>query len=219
MKKRNLLLTSLICLGVLTACSTNQKMDDMKKTDDSAMMKKEDKMSDEKKDMKDDKMSDDNKDMKKDDMKEGEPKAMNDGKPAPDFSLEGVDGKTYKLSDFKGKKVYLKFWASWCSICLSTLHDTEELASQEEGKDYVILTVVSPNHMGEKSAEDFKKWYDGLDYKHMPVLLDPSGKLLQEYGVRAYPTSAFIGSDGVLVEVHPGFMDKAGIEDKLKEIK
>lgn len=161
----------------------------------------------------------DKEDMKKDDIKEGETKAMNDGKPAPDFNLEGVDGKTYKLSDFKGKKVYLKFWASWCSICLSTLHDTDDLASQVEDKDYVILTVVSPNHMGEKSAEDFKKWYDGLDYKHTPVLLDSSGKLLQEYGVRAYPTSAFIGSDGVLVEVHPGFMDKAGIEDKLKEIK
>lgn len=156
--------------------------------------------------------------MKKDEMSEVENRAMNDGKAAPDFNLEGVDGKTYKLSDFKGKKVYLKFWASWCSICLSTLHDTDELASQEDGKDYVVLTVVSPNHMGEKSAEDFKKWYDGLGYQHLPVLLDPSGKLLQEYGVRAYPTSAFIGSDGVLVENHPGFMDKASIEEKLKEI-
>ncbi|MER0122297.1 peroxiredoxin family protein [Streptococcus sp. ZJ93] len=217
MKTKTLLLASLLSVGLLTACSS-QKADDMKKMDDSSMMKKDEKMSDEKKDMKDDKMSDkDN--MKKDEMGEGESKVMNDGKPAPDFTLEGVDGKTYKLSDFKGKKVYLKFWASWCSICLSTLRDTDDLASQVEDKDYVILTVVSPDHMGEKSAEDFKKWYDGLDYTHTPVLLDPSGKLLQEYGVRAYPTSAFIGSDGVLVEVHPGFMDKAGIENKLKEIK
>ncbi|MGT2799418.1 redoxin family protein [Streptococcus marmotae] len=217
MKTKTLLLASLLSVGLLTACST-QKADDMKKSDESAMMKKDEKMSDEKKDMKDEKMSDKD-DMKKDEMKEGESKMMNDGKPAPDFSLEGVDGKNYKLSDFKGKKVYLKFWASWCSICLSTLRDTDDLASKMDDKDYVILSVVSPDHMGEKSAEDFKKWYAGLDYKHMPVLLDPSGKLLQEYGVRAYPTSAFIGSDGVLVEVHPGFMDKAGIEDKLKEIK
>lgn len=210
MKTKTLLLASLLSVGVLTACS-HQGAENMKKMDDSSMMKKEDQMSDEK-------MSDtDN--MKKDEMVEGASQAMNDGKPAPDFNLEGVDGNTYKLSDFKGKKVYLKFWASWCSICLSTLHDTDELASQEEGKDYVILTVVSPNHMGEKSAEDFKKWYDGLGYKHAPVLLDPSGKLLQEYGIRAYPTSAFIGSDGVLVETHPGFMDKAGIEAKLNEIK
>ncbi|MBF0779072.1 redoxin family protein [Streptococcus cuniculi] len=216
MKTKTLLLASLLSVGLLIACS-DQKADDMKKTDDSSVMQKEDKMSDEKKDMNDEKMPN-KEDMKKDDMKEGGNKAMNDGKPAPDFNLEGVDGKTYKLSDFKGKKVYLKFWASWCSICLSTLQDTDDLASQVEDEDYIILTVVSPDHMGEKSAEDFKKWYDGLDYKHTPVLLDPSGKLLQEYGVRAYPTSAFIGSDGGLVEVHPGFMDKAGIEDKLKEI-
>lgn len=206
MKNKTVLLASLLSVGLLTACST-QKSDDMKKAEDSAMMKKEDKMSDEKEDM------------KQEEMKKGDSTAMNNGKPAPDFSLQGIDGKTYQLSDFKGKKVYLKFWASWCSICLSTLHDTDELASQAEGKDYVVLTVVSPGHMGEKSAEDFKKWYDGLDYKHMPVLLDTSGKLLQEYGVRAYPTSAFIGSDGVLVEVHPGFMDQAGIKDKLQEIK
>ena len=52
-------------------------------------------------------------------------------KMAKDFSLQGVDGKTYKLSDFKGKKVYLKFWASWCSICLSTLGDTNEMCIRD----------------------------------------------------------------------------------------
>ena len=69
-----------------------------------------------------------------------------------EFSLQGVDGKTYRLSDYKGKKVYLKFWASWCSICLSTLGDTNDLAKAEEGKDYVVLSVVAPTFNGEKSA-------------------------------------------------------------------
>lgn len=131
---------------------------------------------------------------------------------------KGVDGKTYKLSDFKGKKVYLKFWASWCSICLSTLKDTDELA-KNAGKDYVVLTVVSPGHVGEKSEADFKNWYEKLNYKHLPVLLDPSGKLLEQYGVRSYPTAAFIGSDGKLVKTRPGLIKKAEIESTLKSIK
>ena len=70
--------------------------------------------------------------------------------------------------DYKGKKVYLKFWASWCSICLASLPDTDELA-KEESDDYVVLTVVSPGQKGEQAEESFKKWYQGLDYKNLPA--------------------------------------------------
>ena len=139
------------------------------------------------------------------------------GEEVPDFELTGVDGKTYRLSDYKGKKVYLKFWASWCSICLASLPDTDELA-KEESDDYVILTVVSPGQKGEQAEEAFKKWYQGLDYKNLPVLLDPSGKLLASYGVRSYPTQAFIDKEGKLVKIQPGFMDKETILKTLKSI-
>lgn len=139
------------------------------------------------------------------------------GKIAPNFELKGVDGKNYKLSDFKGKKVYLKFWASWCSICLASLPDTNELA-KEQGDDYVVLTVVSPQHQGEKSEEDFKKWYKGLDYKDFPVLVDPSGQLLESYGIRSYPTQVFIDSKGNLIKTQPGFMQKEDIVETLKSL-
>ena len=137
------------------------------------------------------------------------------GEEVPDFELTGVDGKTYRLSDYKGKKVYLKFWASWCSICLASLPDTDELA-KEAGDDYVILTVVSLGQKGEQAEEAFKKWYQGLDYKDLPVLLDPSGQLLASYGVRSYPTQAFIDKEGKLVKIQPGFMDKETILENLK---
>lgn len=147
-----------------------------------------------------------------------ETQKMNQGEMAPDFTLQGLDGKTYRLSDLKGKKVYLKFWASWCSICLSTLGDADQLAS-EVGEDVQVLSVVSPNQNGEKSEADFKSWYAGLDYKHLPVALDASGNLLKAYGVRSYPTSAFIGSDGVHVKTHVGFMSKEDIKTNLQNIK
>ena len=137
------------------------------------------------------------------------------GEEVPNFELTGVDGKTYRLSDYKGKKVYLKFWASWCSICLASLPDTDELA-KEESDDYVVLTVVSPGQKGEQAEEGFKKWYQGLDYKDLPVLLDPSGQLLASYGVRSYPTQAFIDKEGKLVKTQPGFMDKETILENLK---
>ena len=139
------------------------------------------------------------------------------GEEVPDFELTGVDGKMYRLSDYKGKKVYLKFWASWCSICLASLPDTDELA-KEESNDYVVLTVVSPGQKGEQAEEGFKKWYQSLDYKDLPVLLDPSGQLLASYGVRSYPTQAFIDKEGRLVKTQPGFMDKETILQTLKSI-
>ena len=76
----------------------------------------------------------------------------------------GVDGKTYRLSDYKGREVYLKFWASWCSICLASIPDTDEIA-KDAGDDYVVLTVVSPWTQGGQAEADFKNWYKGLDYK------------------------------------------------------
>ena len=144
---------------------------------------------------------------------------LNQGEAAADFELKRVDGKTYKLSDYKGKKVYLKFWASWCSICLSTLGDTNDLAKAEEGKDYVVLSVVAPTFNGEKSEADFKNWYQSLDYKDFPVLLDSKGELLKEYGIRSYPSALFIASDGTLAKTHIGYMSKEDIVQTLKEMK
>ena len=138
------------------------------------------------------------------------------GKKVKEFNLQGVDGKAYRLSDYKGKKVYLKFWASWCSICLSTLEDTNELAKEEAGKDYVVLSVVAPTFNGEKSEADFKNWYQSLDYKDFPVLLDSKGELLKEYGIRSYPSALFINSDGTLAKSHIGYMNK---EDILKTLE
>ena len=61
--------------------------------------------------------------------------------------------------------------------------------------------MVSPGHKGEQAEADFKNWYKGLDYKNFPVLIDPSGKLLESYGVRSYPTQAFIDKEGKLVKM------------------
>ncbi|VEH30843.1 thiol:disulfide oxidoreductase [Streptococcus equi subsp. equi] len=187
----------------------DSKKDHMTRTDDKSKMKKDQK----------DKMSD-KKDMMSDDkhMSDADKASKNDGQMAPDFELKSIDGKTYRLSDFKGKKVYLKFWASWCSICLSTLGDTQSLATMKD-KDFEVLTIVSPGHQGEKSEADFKKWFEGTDFKDLPVLLDPDGKLLEAYGVRSYPTEIFVGSDGVLAKKHIGYAKKSEIEKTLKEIK
>lgn len=196
MKKR--ILSGLMALSlVLTACSTGAK-----ESKDMMDKGKETKMEDKMDHMKSDKM--------KDDMK-------NEGQMAHDFNLPDLEGKMYKLSDQKGKKVYVKFWASWCPICLASLSELDELS--KETKDYEVVTVVSPGHLGEKNKEDFIKWFKGLNYKNIKVLLDESGKFIEDYGIRSTPTNVIVGSDGVLIKVVLGQLNKEALNKVFAEVK
>ncbi|EHJ57321.1 hypothetical protein HMPREF9318_00026 [Streptococcus urinalis FB127-CNA-2] len=209
MKKTKLLTIGLSSLLLLTACSTQTNHSKMTKE---TMTKSEKAMT---KKMKEKDMMTSEQKMKNQDMSKENSSHL---KAAPQFSLQGVDGKKYTLSDFKGKKVYVKFWASWCSICLSTLPDTTKLAKNATS-DLVVLSVVSPNHNGEKSESDFKKWFKTLDYKALPVVLDKTGKVLSEYGVRSYPTQVFIDKEGNLVKKHVGYMSEKEVKETLNKIK
>lgn len=146
-----------------------------------------------------------------------EVKTMNEGKKAADFELTDLQGKSHKLSDYAGKKVYIKYWASWCSICLAGLDEINTLATED--KDFEVITIVSPSFRGEKNSEDFKKWFSGLDYKNLTVLLDEDGTTSNKYEIRGYPTSVVIGSDGSLVKKLLGHNGNEQIRAEFKEVK
>lgn len=93
------------------------------------------------------------------------------GKDAPDFTLQSMDGKEVKLSDYKGKKVYLKFWASWCGPCKKSMPELMELAAKPD-RDFEILSVIAPGIQGEKTVEQFPQWFQDQGYKDIPVLYD-----------------------------------------------
>ena len=128
-----------------------------------------------------------------------------------------LDGKQVSLADYKGKKVYLKFWASWCPICLSGLAGITQL-SEMPPKDSVILTVIAPGVNREKSLEDFKEWFMGVDYHSLPVLVDKDGQFLKKLGVVGYPTSAFIDDNGKVVRVQPGHVSNDDIVKTLESL-
>ena len=144
--------------------------------------------------------------------------AKNKGVTAPDFTLKDRDGNEVSLSSLQGKKVYLKFWASWCPPCRKSMPSLGELAAEE--RDFEIYTIVAPNLSGEKSIEDFNSWYDEQGYsKDIPVLFDETGEVMQAYRISAFPTNAFIGSDGVLVSLMAGATEKEYIKEKMDSIQ
>ncbi len=143
---------------------------------------------------------------------------LNEGKPAPDFKLVDLKGETHELSEYAGQKVYIKFWASWCSICLSGMNELNELAGEEP--DFKVLTIVSPDSNAEKSSDSFAKWYEGLDNtSNIQVLLDEEGPVFDDYGVIGYPTSVYIGSDGVMVKSQTGHVSNEQIYETFESIQ
>ena len=124
-------------------------------------------------------------------------------------TLKDVNGMSYSFGK-DGKPTYVKFWASWCPICLSGLEDIDSLS--KEMKDFEVITVVSPGLVGEKKTEDFKKWYKSLGYKNIKVLLDEKGELTKKLNIRVYPTSAVLNKSGKVEKVLPGHLEKAEIK-------
>lgn len=104
------------------------------------------------------------------------------------------------------KPTLVKFWASWCPLCLGTLAETEEWRTDPKFADLNVITVASPGHLNEKEDNDFSTWYAGVqaDYPKLPVLSDPSGELINKLGVQVYPSWAILDKKGNLVHLVKG---------------
>ena len=139
------------------------------------------------------------------------------GKDAPDFTLQSMDGKEVKLSDYKGKKVYLKFWASWCGPCKKSMPELMELAAKPD-RDFEILSVIAPGIQGEKTVEQFPQWFQDQGYKDIPVLYDTKGTTFQAYQIRSIPTEYLIDSQGKIGKIQFGVISNEDAEAAFKEM-
>ena len=140
------------------------------------------------------------------------------GKEASDFELKDMKGNTVKLSHYKGKKVYLKFWATWCGPCRQSMPELNKLV-EEKDRDFEILTVMAPGLQGEKTEEEFVKWFDQQDYKSVPVLYNPDGSAFADYQVRSIPTEVFIDSHGKIGHVQLGAISNEDAKKIIKDLQ
>lgn len=220
MKYTKILGMALALTITAVGCTTQApKADDMKK--DSAMaeqtMDKDSTMTEDST-MEDSNMKEDgSKEMMSDEKSDESAMMTNKGISAPDFELTDLEGNVHKLSDYKGEKLYVKYWASWCSICLAGMDELNTLAGEDN--DFKVITIVSPGAKGEKKTEEFKEWFSGLENtENVTVLLDEGGDIAKKYNVRGFPTSAYIGSDSVLVKTQPGHNDNDLIKKSFEAI-
>lgn len=118
--------------------------------------------------------------------------------PAVDFELEDQYGNIHRLEDYRGKTIFLNFWATWCPPCKAEMPDIQKLyeKSATEGEDAVIvLGVAAPNMGQEGSEEEIAAFMEEKGYTY-PVLMDTEGELFNSYGIMSFPTTFMIDRDG-----------------------
>ena len=130
--------------------------------------------------------------------------------PAPDFTLTDQYGNTHTLSDYKGKTVFLNFWATWCGPCKSEMPDIQKLYEDygENGGDLVVLGVASPRteqnpYTNEGTQEEVEQFLEDNGYT-FPVVMDLTGETLYYYAISAFPTTFMIDSNGNVYGYVPG---------------
>jgi peroxiredoxin len=133
------------------------------------------------------------------------------GAKAPDFELKTLAGDTVKLSDFKGKKVMLNFWATWCPPCKAEMPAMEEF-HKEAGDDVVILAVNIDPHLDVKAFVD----ENGITF---PIPLDEEDIVNETYQVLSIPTTYFIDTKGNIGNKYIGAMNLDAMKQYTKELK
>jgi len=118
------------------------------------------------------------------------------GQPAIDFAFTSLDGKKMKLSDLKGKVVYIDFWASWCGPCMRELPSAKKVEEHFKGRDVVFLNV--------SIDEDMEAWKNAIEKKHIEGInvCEPGGwkaPIALKYGIQSVPSYFLIDKNGKFV--------------------
>lgn len=131
------------------------------------------------------------------------------GLMAPDFTLENLSGKEVSLSDFRGQKIFLNFWASWCPPCKQEMPDIQKL--YKENDDYKVLTV------NVQESKDIVFDYMMSNNYSFTALLDTNGTIGSRYLVRGIPTTIIIDEDGIILSRQSGALTYERMLELLSE--
>lgn len=120
-------------------------------------------------------------------------------RPAPNFQLDNLEGEAVRLSNFRGRTVFLNFWATWCEPCIRELPALQTF--QEEQGDLGALVLAINN--GE-TAERISDYFAKNTIRDLLVLLDSEFEVQDSYHVNFFPTTFVVDAAGIVREMHVG---------------
>src|SRR5689334_1797690 len=134
------------------------------------------------------------------------------GTQAPDFTLTTLDGKSVKLSDYRGKAVLINFWATWCAPCKIEMPWFVELYQQYKPKGFEIVGIAMDDS-GQKEISDFVK-----EMKVNYTILQGTEKVGDDYGgVQFMPETFILDRNGKIVKTIFGLHSESDFEDGIKQ--
>jgi cytochrome c-type biogenesis protein len=143
--------------------------------------------------------------------------------PAPDFTLFDQFGNEHTLSDYKGKVVFLNFWATWCPPCQKEMPHIEELYAEYNFNedDVVILGVANPKsddypYNQDVSEDEIKEFLTDNEYT-FPVVFDVTGDIFKKYFIQSFPTTFMIDKEGNIYGHVPGMLTKGIMQNIIQE--
>jgi cytochrome c biogenesis protein CcmG/thiol:disulfide interchange protein DsbE len=140
-------------------------------------------------------------------------KPASDRQTAPEFALKDIDGRTVKLSDYRGKVVLLNFWATWCGPCKVEIPWFSEFENTYKDNDFAVIGVS----MDEGGWEDVRPFLQRFKVNYRVVLGD-SDVAAQYGGVEALPTSFMIDREGKIASVHVGLVSKSDYATDIQQL-
>ena len=119
------------------------------------------------------------------------------GFAAPDFRVKLLNGKTAKLSKYRGKAVLINFWATWCGPCVGEMPDIQKLS--ETFPDDLVVLAVNCNEKKDNVDKFIKD--NGYTFR---IGLDENGEIQNKYPSSGIPYSIIVNPDGIITEIHLG---------------
>lgn len=127
--------------------------------------------------------------------------ALKVGSLAPDFEFSDFEGQRRRLSDFRGRPVFINFWATWCDPCKTEMPDIQTVLGRFQADNLAVIAVNN----GEELAPA-RRFLDQIKVRLTEFAYDPRGSIAGLYEIGGMPTSVFVDPDGLITRIVSGQM-------------
>ncbi len=134
------------------------------------------------------------------------------GKPVPDFTVKGLDGKELSMKDFKGQVVLIDFWATWCGPCIKEMPKVKKTYAKFKDQKFAIISISLDSSIDPLKAYITKEELSWKQY------WDQDRTVRNLFGVKFIPTAIIIDGEGIVRKAKVGGFDlEAAVETYVKE--